>query len=189
MSVTTHSSDQIVTDQSLQPSPIQVWWICQRSSENFRKHLLNVYQFIKRYDKGYRWTARWRDKQGSVRILHARVSVPMELGYITLPMWMCWPSWKHSRPPTIVILWRLPHVGINNYYLHFLPLSPLWKMENMTENSKFSFLIMTWSFWWPVSIHKPTKSHINRTKVAPNAVRNLQGFQKPHVRNWVKDKY
>ena len=62
------------------------------------------------------------------------------------------PSGKLSKPHSIGILWRLPHIRsiINS---HFQPLSHL-RMKAGTENSKL--LIMVWSFWGPVSNQDPT---------------------------------
>ena len=55
----------------------------------------------------------------SGRVLHAGASVPMELGCVTLLLWVCSPTWKLSEPQTIGILWRLSHVGMISYKLHF----------------------------------------------------------------------
>ena len=54
-----------------------------------------------------------RTKSG--RVLCTGASVPMELGWIALLVWMCSPTWKLIEAPTIVILWRLPHVGMISY--------------------------------------------------------------------------
>ena len=51
----------------------------------------------------------------SERALRAIASVPMELGCVTLPVWMCSPTWQLSEFHTIGILWRIPHVGMINY--------------------------------------------------------------------------
>ena len=42
-------------------------------------------------------------------------SVPMELGCITLPVWMCLPIDKLSEPHTVGILRRLSYVSMINY--------------------------------------------------------------------------
>ena len=56
----------------------------------------------------------------SGRVLSAGASVPVELGCVTLLVWMCLPTWKFSEPPSIGILRRLPHVGMVSYYYYFL---------------------------------------------------------------------
>ena len=44
-----------------------------------------IYQFIKGYDKRYRWTTRWKMHRGrSERVLRTGASVPMRLVYVTL---------------------------------------------------------------------------------------------------------
>ena len=37
----------------------------------------------------------------SGRVLSARASVPMELGCVTLPAWMCPATWNLPEPPTV----------------------------------------------------------------------------------------
>ena len=44
----------------------------------------------------------------SKRLLSAGASVLLELGYITLPGYMCSPTWKLPKPCTIALVWRLP---------------------------------------------------------------------------------
>ena len=39
----------------------------------------------------------------SERFLSAGASVPMELVYVPLPVWICSPTWKFSEPHTIGI--------------------------------------------------------------------------------------
>ena len=51
----------------------------------------------------------------SGRILITGAFVLMEVGCITLPMWMRSPTWKLPKPHTLGILWRLPHVSMINY--------------------------------------------------------------------------
>ena len=66
-----------------------------------RKHLLNVYPFMKGYDEGYRW----RDAYSKVcKTPECRNSVSVDLECINLPVWIYWPNWKLSEFPTIVIL-------------------------------------------------------------------------------------
>ena len=72
---------------------------------------LNVYQIIK---------GRNTDEQAdevicklrSGRVLSAGTSVPVELGWVTLPVWMFVPTWKLSESLTVGILWTLPHIGL-----------------------------------------------------------------------------
>ena len=40
----------------------------------------------------------------SGRVLSAGASVPLELGCVTLPVWLCSPTWKLSEPHTSGIL-------------------------------------------------------------------------------------
>lgn len=40
----------------------------------------------------------------------------------------------------------------------FWSLFPLWRMGARAENSKL--LNISWSFWWPAPIQKPTKNHL-----------------------------
>ena len=46
----------------------------------------------------------------SGRVLSPGALVPVELGHITLPMWVCSPIWKLLEHPTIGILWRIPYI-------------------------------------------------------------------------------
>ena len=54
-------------------------------------------------------------RAGSGRFRHSGASVPMELGCITLPVWMCLPTDKLSEPHTVGILRRLSYVSMINY--------------------------------------------------------------------------
>ena len=80
-----------------------------------------------------------------MRVLSAGAFVPVELGCITLPLWMCSPTWKLSASHAIGNLWKLPHKPYDQL-LTPLP-APLLSggMEDRANN--FKFLIMTWSFW------------------------------------------
>ena len=91
----------------------------------------------------------------SERISSGGASTPVELGCITLPVWMCSPTRKLSELCNIRILWRL-YVGMINYQLHFQSLSPLWRMRSGVGNSKL--LILAWSFQLPAPIRKPSRS-------------------------------
>ena len=55
----------------------------------------------------------------SGRVLSSGTSVPVELGCITLLVWRCSPTWKLSEPHCIGILWRLPHMGMMNYFYFY----------------------------------------------------------------------
>lgn len=91
-------------------------------------------------------------------------SVPVKLGCITFPVWMSSLICELSKPCTLRILWKRPHIGIIN---HLLISSPsLLSGECEAEISKL--LIMTWSFWWPVPIQETTQNFLNRMKVAPS---------------------
>lgn len=65
--------------------------------------------FSFKYNKGYRWTSRWR---GTRRVPNTEAFVPVELDYTTLPTRGCMGS-----PNSIVegFLWRLYHIGMTNY--------------------------------------------------------------------------
>lgn len=48
----------------------------------------------------------------SGRILSSEASVPVKVGHVTLPVWMCSPTWKLSEPCTFSILRRLYQEGM-----------------------------------------------------------------------------
>lgn len=48
---------------------------------------------------------------------------------------MCPPTWKPSESPTLGNLWRLPHVGVIDYWLHFQPVFPVWGWHGGAEYS------------------------------------------------------
>ena len=110
---------------------------------------------------------------------------PWSWGMCHLPdIWMSSPTWKIFETNTLNSLWGFSNVDMVNYQLHFQP-SPIsgeW-VGGGTEN--FEFLIMAWSFWWPVPIQKPSRSLPTvaslRQKVLPVllvllSLRDLQGF-------------
>lgn len=68
----------------------------------------------------------------------------LELGCSTLPVWMCLPAWKLSKPHTIRFLWRLPHLDDQ---LLTLFLDPLPSLENGGEAENSKLLFMAWPFW------------------------------------------
>ena len=79
-----------------------------------RETLTYIYQFIKGHDTDEQPDeAMYKVRSG--RVPSAGASVPVELGCIPLPVWVCPPTQKLSEPPTTGILWRLPRVGMNNY--------------------------------------------------------------------------
>lgn len=79
----------------------------------------------------------------SRRVLEIGTSVPVELGCITLPVWMCSLTWKLSESHAIGILWKLPHVGLIEFYSISSP-SPLFGEVEVGAGLKF--LVMVWSF-------------------------------------------
>ena len=103
-------------------------------------------------------------KSGSGRAPSTGASVRVELGCITFPVWMSSLICELSKPCTLRILWKLPHIGIINHLL--IPSPSLLSAEWEAEGSKL--LIMTWSFWWPVPIQETTQNFLNRMKVAPS---------------------
>lgn len=84
------------------PWPPSVRFICQNSSHKSGKHLTYFHQFIKGYDRTYRWTSKWRDSQGK------DWESPPSTG-ASVPM--C------SKPNTVGILWQLHHVDRHNQLL------------------------------------------------------------------------
>lgn len=71
----------------------------------FRQTLTYIYQVV----NGYRWT----DTSCEVwEVLSSRAPVPMELGCVSLPVWVHAPVWKLSEPH---ILWMLPHISMITY--------------------------------------------------------------------------
>ena len=94
-------------------------------------------------------------------------SVPMELGYITLLVWMYSPTQKLSKPCAIGILWRFLHVSMANYYCHFQPLSPIWRMG---QGRKFQASNHGLVFLVRISIQESTQSQLSRIK---NSLRAL----------------
>ena len=73
----------------------------------------SVYQFIRGYDKGYRWIATWKDNMGEFWDGPKCRTYPCGVG-VCHP-----PSVELSEPASVGILWRLPQVGLINYYLLF----------------------------------------------------------------------
>ena len=103
------------------------------------KELREVRTFISLwYNKWYWWTVRWRETQGEVqegpefRVLSNGLGCVIFLVFDSLPNYN-----KLSELCTSVILWRLPQVGMINY---FQLLSHLWEMNDGAEN--FKLLIM-----------------------------------------------
>ena len=82
-----------------------------------------------------------RGKSG--RVPSAGASVPVELGCITLPVWMCSLTWKLSESHAFGILWKLPYVGLIEFYSISSP-SPLFREVEVRAGLKF--LVMVWSF-------------------------------------------
>ena len=67
-----------------------------------------------------------RAKSG--RILSPGASIPMELGCVLLSVWMHPATWKLSKPHAYQVLWRLPQLGMTNYYIIPVPV-PLPSLE------------------------------------------------------------
>ena len=80
----------------------------------------------------------------SGRVLSAGASVLVELGCVTLWVWMCLPILKSWSPILLGFLWSLHHVGTLIISPIFSP-SPLSRERGCAENAKF--LITAWSFW------------------------------------------
>ena len=112
-------------------------------------------------------------KVRSGRVLSTGTSVLMELGCITLPVWMSSRTCELSKPYTLGILWKLPLMGVISHLLISSP-SPL-SGEWGAESSKL--LIMTWSFWWPAPIQETTQSCLNRMKDAPRPLGICNSFR------------
>lgn len=97
---------------------------------------------------------RARSKRG---LASTAASVPTELRRaIPVRGCVCPPG---SSPNHVLsgFLWRLPHGGTVNYELHFQPHSPLWRGEEVAENSKR-----------PITDQRPAPSHhLIGTKYAP----------------------
>lgn len=118
-----------------------------------------IYQFIKGGEKGLsedpsEEIRRARSKRG---LASTGASVPTELRRaIPVRGCVCPPG---SSPNHVLsgFLWRLPHGGTVNYELHFQPHSPLWRGEEVAENSKR-----------PITDQRPAPSHhLIGTKYAP----------------------
>lgn len=120
-------------------------------------------------------------RKGSVP--RAGVAVPVELRCVTLPVWMCSPAWKLSEPTTTGILWRIPHVTVINYYLHFQPLFPLWRMGSGVENAKLLIRLGLSGDQPPFRSPPRVSSVEQKMLLVLLSLRKLKGFQELCVRN------
>ena len=143
-----------------------------------RETLIYIYQFVKEYDKGYRWTARWREegKWEGWRVSMHSASIST-----------CSPARKLSKACAFGIwgfLWRLHHMGMMDHKIHFQPLSPLWRMgeEGLKIPSISSWLGLSGE--QPSS--EPTQSHLFRTRHSYHPG-NSKGFRNLVAGTKVKD--
>lgn len=82
------------------------------------------------------------------------------------------------QTPYYWILWRIPHVGIINYELHFQPLSSIWRsgglggMKLQASNRGMAFLVTR-------PIQEPRIASLEQKMLLVlSSLRKLQGFQK-----------
>ena len=160
--VVAYSSDSSIITWGPQNPFLGLHSICWNGSQNSGKHwCLPVY--FKEYNKGYKWTARWRDTRSGM-VLSTGAPIPMglrcsirlacrcvhqprsSLNSILLGFFMEAPSRRHDQSLTISSPCPLPRG---------------WEWGGV-ESSKL--LITDWPFWWLALIQEPTKSHLIRTK-------------------------
>ena len=162
--------------------PSQGQLIFQSTSQKSVKCLLTFTSLIKSMTKD---TDEWPDEDihraWSARVPGAGAPVSMELRCVTLPVWMCSPTW------TLWTLqqWDLMEASLDRQDPFLAP--PLWRMTNGDENSKL--LIMPRSFWWPAPIQQPPRSPPRVPFIEQGMVlvllslRNLQEFRELYARH------
>ena len=136
--------------------------------------------FAKGYDKGYRWTARWRDTEGEVwEGPEHRSFCPRGGGVCHPPSVDKFTGLELSEAPTVGNFMEDSSWMCDQLSIPFPVLSPLWKVGGGTKNSKL--LIIAWSFWWPATIQEPTQSRLIRTKDAPSTYQlgSYKDFRSP----------
>ena len=133
------------------------------------REMLYVYQFIKGYDKGCRWTARWRDAQAKVWGKGAELPCPLQACHSRSTS-MCSPIRKLSESRTFGIFMEASSCRHDLSLIPFSALSFLkrtgsgWGWKFQASNHGLVFLVTSPH---PGAIQAPNQSHLIRTKDTP----------------------
>ena len=95
----------------------------------------------------------------SGRVLNGGTSVPVELGYVILPVWMCfYQHWSSLNP----LLLRF-YGGFHKFFGHdpsLTPLpAPLPSLDNMEGAENLKIFIMARSFWRSLPCRNHARTH------------------------------
>lgn len=140
-------------------------YIIAREAHWSQKHF---YQFIKGYNKGYICIAdeEIQKSRSSEKQMYRRAgaSTSEELGCVSLPVWICSPTWKLFKPHTLGMFMESSSHRQDQWLMPSPSLLASW--ENGGGAEHFKLWIMAWSFQspHPGAIWEPTQSCLMRTK-------------------------